>query len=140
MLGLLFEVRLGDCVEQIHLAFPDYTIEPLVNRLTAPIEPAAQKSEPGQPPASATAQTLRWNRNLDDVTLPITAEWNGIKISVRDIARLKTGDLLELSPDSVNQVQLRLGGAPKFIGRLGTREQRWGVEITQVFTKQRPVA
>ena len=133
MLVLAAEMRLGDCVEQIQIAFPAYTIEPLVDRLDSPIKS-------GDSPAPAVSQNLRWNPNLDEVPLPMTAEWNGIEITVREAAQLKAGDLLELSPDSVNQVQLRLSGAAKFLGRLGTRDNHWGVEITQIVKSEKPAA
>jgi flagellar motor switch protein FliM len=71
--------------------------------------------------------------------MPMTAEWHGMEITVREVTQLKAGDVLELSPNSVNQVRLQLADTAKFLGRLGTRDRRWGVEITQVLKSERPV-
>lgn len=131
MLVLVVEARLGDCVDQMQIGFPCSTLEPLLGGLNLSFAPQASQ------PAQVVTQPVRWNPALDNLKLPVSAEWHGMEITVREIARLKVGDVLELNPDSVNQVQLRLAGTAKFLGRLGTRDNRWGVEITQVFKSER---
>ena len=120
---LEIEARIGDCIEHLRLGFPHYTLEPLVSRLTAP--PGAG----GKAPALA-APRPQWNHHLDDVKVPVTAEWLGLEITLRDIAQLKVGDVIQVPPQSVSQVQLHLAGQPKFVGRLGTRGNQWAIETT----------
>jgi flagellar motor switch protein FliM len=39
----------------------------------------------------------------------LTAEWQGLELSARDILHLKVGDVLQVSPQLAQQVCLRLG-------------------------------
>ena len=61
----------------------------------------------------------------------MTAEWQGLELSARDILHLKVGDVLQVSPQLARQVCLRLGESLKFNGRLGTVAGHWAVELTQ---------
>lgn len=125
MLVLGLEARLGDCVETMQMAFPHSLLEPLVPGLGV-------REETGDPePAPAQAGPLSWNHALNDLEIAVSAEWNGMEVAVRDLAQLKPGDLIELRPDAAANVQLRLGEALKFAGRLGTVRDSWAVEITQ---------
>jgi flagellar motor switch protein FliM len=125
MLILSIDARLGDCAGQIKLAFPYAALEPCLRQLCAGSESAAETPAPA-PPAPA-----KWNRCLDDVTLPVTAEWQGLELSAREVLHLKVGDVLQISPQLARQVWLRLGEISKFNGRLGTLAGQWAVELTQ---------
>lgn len=126
MLGLSIEVRIGDCLEHLQLGFPYATLEPLSSLLKGNLEAGKNGSDI---PAN-TAPT--WNRGLNDVKIPVTAKWMGMEVTVRDMARLQVGDVIELKPEVARQIHVDLAGLPKFVGRLGTRDQMWAVEITQV--------
>lgn len=125
MLVMSVEARLGECLEQIQLAFPYATIEPLLRQLDEQIEAelAARRAVPDLKP--------RWNPELEEARLPVIAEWPALEMSARDLANLKVGDVLPLEPEIVNHVRLRLSKTPKFTGRLGTQGAKWAVEITQ---------
>jgi flagellar motor switch protein FliM len=125
MLTLAIDARLGDCAGQIKLAIPYATLEPCLRQLCVGAEPAAET------PAPAPAAPARWNRCLDDVAVTVTAEWQGLELSARDILHLKVGDVLQVSPQLARQVCLRLGESLKFNGRLGTVAGHWAVELTQ---------
>ncbi|HLP78112.1 MAG TPA: FliM/FliN family flagellar motor switch protein, partial [Candidatus Paceibacterota bacterium] len=114
-------------LEPIHIAFPYATVEPLVRLLT----PAGISD--GDSQAARTAK-LKWNNELNEVPVPVVAEWEGLKLSAGDITRLKAGDVLMLDPNCAAQVQLRLSQIPKFIGRPGTRAGKWAVELTAPVT------
>jgi flagellar motor switch protein FliM len=122
VLGL--EARVGDCMEQIQLAFPCSTLEPLVRKFR-------EKLHPDRPEA-ARNPTPKWRADLEKVRIRVTAECAPVQLKARAVAGLKVGDLLPLDPDFFSRIQLRLAGAPKFAGRLGTKGTRWGVEITNV--------
>ncbi len=124
MFAPAIETRVGDCVESIQLGFPCSTLEPLVRKLNARPGPGVMDA--------ATAPAAQWNRSFEDVNIPVTAEWPGVELSVREVAQLKVGDVIPLAPESANQVRLRLANLPKFIGRLGTRGTHWAVEMTHV--------
>jgi len=127
MLVISMEARIADCLEQIQLAFPYATVEPLVRRLTEKLEIEL----PGLHPA--TNLQPRWNSELERARIPITAEWPALEMTARDLTNLKVGDVLPLEPEIMNNVCVRLASTPKFAGRLGTQGQKWAVEITQPF-------
>ena len=126
VLALAIEVRIGDCLEHLQLGFPYSTLEPLAALLKGSLEPGKAGSD------SAADAPVAWNQNLDDVRIPITAKWLGMEVTVRDMARLRVGEVLELSAESAHQIHLDLAGLLKFVGRLGTHNNAWAVEITQV--------
>jgi flagellar motor switch protein FliM len=126
MLTLAFDARLGECKGQIQLAFPYAMLEPLLRQLCGGSE------LPAEAPVSPAPAPVKWNRCLDDVALPVTAEWQGLELSARDILHLKVGDVLQVNPQLARQVILRLGDLPRFNGRLGTVAGRWAVELTEI--------
>jgi flagellar motor switch protein FliM len=126
MLALAMEARVGDCMEQLQIGFPYYTLEPLIRQLGQTVETSAREAG-GPPPGPAT-----WNPLFDEVRVPVTAEWRGLELSARELTGLKVGDVLQLSPECSHQVQVRLADIPKFHARLGTRANKWAVELTEV--------
>ena len=125
MLTLAIDARLGECEGQIKLAIPYTTLEPCLRLLCVGTEPAYET------PSPAPAAAIKWNRCMDDVALPVTAEWQGLELSAREVLNLKVGDVLQVSPQLARQVCLRLGEQSKFNGRLGTISGHWAVELTQ---------
>jgi len=127
MLVLSMEASLGDCIEQVQMAFPYFTIEPLVRQLaalTAPEKEASAKTS-GQP---------KWSSDFNDIPVAVHAEWQGLELTVRALSTLKPGDVLILEPECFEQVRVSYARTPKFHGRLGTRTQKWAVELTSPIT------
>ncbi len=122
MMALMLTIGFGEQSESLLLAFPYATVEPLVRLLC----PAGLD----ETDAAAVAARPKWNPELDDVKVPIVAEWRGLKLTANDIARLKEGNVLMLDPRCAAQVQLRFNQVPKFFGRPGTRAGHWAVELT----------
>jgi flagellar motor switch protein FliM len=122
MLVLSMEAKIGDCNEQMQIALPCSTIEPLVRKL-------GQIAEPAPEPAPA-ASALKWNRNFDEVPVPVTAMWDDLTLTAREVASLKPGDIRPLDPRCVRNVKLLLASTPKFEGSLGTAGGKWAVAVT----------
>jgi flagellar motor switch protein FliM len=125
MLVLVMEAKLGDCSEKIQIALPCSMLEPLIRKLGESTEFVA---EPSRPPAPSP----KWNRNFDDVPVAVTALWDDLVLSAREVANLKPGDILPLDPRSARRVKLRLADQPKFQGSLGTTGGKWAVAVTDV--------
>ena len=124
MLVLTMEAKLGDCTDQIQIAMPCSTLEPLILKLGR----IAEVVEAGLAPAKLP----NWNRNFDEVPVPITAILDDLILTAREVANLKAGDVLPLDPRSMRQVKLRLANMPKFEGNLGTTGGKWAVAVTSV--------
>jgi flagellar motor switch protein FliM len=123
MLVLTLNAGFAEQSEPMQLVFPYATVEPLV-RLLCPVGLAEADA------AAARGPKLKWNAEFDDVTVPVVAEWKGLKLSAGDITRLANGDVLLLDPRCAAQVQLRLSHLAKFVGRPGMRAGKWAVELT----------
>jgi flagellar motor switch protein FliM len=124
MLILSMEVRLGDCVEQMQLALPFLTIEPLV-RHSGP----ATESETG--PAANQRGQPQWNPGFDELPVQLQTQWQGLELTARQLSSLKCGDVLLLEANCFDRVEVRLEQLPKFYGRLGTTGDHWAVELTE---------
>jgi flagellar motor switch protein FliM len=122
MLVLSMDGGFGEKLELIQIVFPFATVEPLMRLLTPALpETDAAPARTGKP---------KWNAEFDDVKVPLTAEWKGLKMSAGQITQLKAGDVLALDPACAAQVHLRLSQVPKFIGRPGTCAGKWAVQLT----------
>lgn len=129
MLALSMEARIGDCMEQIQIGFPYYTLEPLVRKLSEELD---AESEPIPNPAAAGG---RWNRDFESVSVPVTALWDNLEITARDLLNLKPGDVLQLSQDSPTNVKVLLGKIPKFHATLGSRGKYLAVCLNQLIKR-----
>jgi flagellar motor switch protein FliM len=126
MLVLTLDARLGECEGQIQLAFPYSSLEPLMNKL-------AQVGASSGPPPSATAPAnSKWTQHLDKVSVQMLAQWPAVKMATRALVELQVGTVLDLNPDDAERLELRVGKAVKFRGRLGTHDQKWAVQITEI--------
>lgn len=123
MLVLGMEASLGDCIEQVQMAFPYFTIEPLVRQLAA-------QTAPDRDTISKASTRPKWNNDFNDVPVAVSAQWQGLELTARALSALKPGDVLMLEPEFFDQVRVNYASAPKFLGRLGTRAQKWAVELT----------
>ena len=125
MLLVALDATLGDCREQIQIAFPVAALEPLLRRL-AEETPAASAPEPE--PAAPCA----WNPCFDEVRIAVTGAWSGWEVPARQVLHLKVGDVLRIDPAAARQVEVRLGGHAKFQGRPGLLAGNWAVELAEV--------
>jgi flagellar motor switch protein FliM len=65
----------------------------------------------------------------------VTAEWDGLELTARQILALKVGDVLPLDSERAQQVNVRVADLLRFQGRPGTLAGRWAVELTQAVNR-----
>jgi flagellar motor switch protein FliM len=122
MLILTIAAVINEQKETFQMVFPYTTLDPLMRLLNPELSGgAAPTPRPSAP---------RWNASFDEVKVNVTAEWQGLKMSARDVTQLKPGDLLGLDPACAAQVLVRFGNIPKFLGRPGTSDAKWAVQLT----------
>jgi len=126
MMVIGVETRVGDCMETMQFVFPCYTLEPLVGGMHTIMESAEESPETAESP-----RQRKWNPALGDVMVPVTAEWQNLRLSARDIYTLKPGDVLPLSAEQSNNVKVRLARVNRFSARLGTAGSTLAVELTK---------
>jgi flagellar motor switch protein FliM len=127
MLILTITVSISEQNDTFQIVFPYATLEPLMRLLNPELAGGATPSPRPREP--------RWNSGFDEVKVPVTAEWQGLNMSAGDITRLKPGDLLGLDPACAAQVVVRFGNVPKFVGRPGTSDAKWAVQLTAPIVK-----
>lgn len=125
LIVLILETKMGDSTGQLQLAIPCQTLEGFVRKLGAPLEAPLVETKVASP-------NYRWNRNLEDVAVSVTAGWNDLQLTARDVVNLKPGDVLPLDAESLQNVQICLAGVPKFEGRLGASNGKRAIAVTRV--------
>lgn len=123
-----FEMKIGETAGRLQLALPLVTLDPIIQKLRVELKPPTEASTP----APAAVKLPAWNPALDDVDLALHAHLPGPQVTAREIPKLKIGDVLQLPAEAANLVQLNLGGKSRFLGRLGSRDNHWAVEILRV--------
>jgi flagellar motor switch protein FliM len=123
MLVVGMETRISDVVEQMQFAFPHQMLEPLGRKLKSIAATGEKKEVVVKPPPA------KWNSFFDELNVLVRAELPEIHISAGEVANLKPGDVLNLPPECMNEIRLRLANHPGFIGTLGTCNQRRAVKI-----------
>jgi flagellar motor switch protein FliM len=126
MLILGIQVHIGELTEQMQIAFPISALEPLIVKLKASIKCAEQ------PRITNPSIAPKLSPSLERTSIKITAGFQILKMTLRQLAQLKLEDVIEITPEMTNQIQVFLESNPKFKGRLGTSEGRWAIEIDHV--------
>ena len=125
ILILAIEFRIGDCLEQMQLAFPCSTLEPLIRKLSE-VSAAEQRH------TDKRKKAAEWDPRFDSVKIPVKGIWNDLTLSAREIADLQVGDVLQLRPSQSGEVVVQLGDIPKFLGRLGSAGEKRALELASV--------
>lgn len=122
MLVLGIETRMGDTVEQLQFGFPCQALEPFLPKLNSVAAPAKE-------PAGAHASRVNLSPLMAELPVTITAEMPRVSMTAGELAALKVGDLVMLSPEMAQRIQVRLGSLPKFVGQFGTCGDRFAVQL-----------
>jgi len=119
----------GDCMDEMQMLLPVRGLDPLLRNLT---QQTASQTDEDQEEEHWVAK-VDWNTAYDNVRVPITAQWSELSIMARDLLKLKKGDIIPLDPKKLGQVEMRLGGDTKFVGRLGSLDEKAAVQINERF-------
>jgi flagellar motor switch protein FliM len=125
MIVVSLEVMILDCTEIIQIGLPYSLFEPVLYKMEAAAKRFAEE---------VAASTVRsFNRELcDHLSIPLSVDWNLLKLSVGDLLSLKSGDILELPVDVLSKARVLLGGKPRFLGELGVEKGHIAVELKEV--------
>ena len=122
VLTLTMEASFGDVSGPIRIATPFYTIEPLVHKALASDSSSLPKEK---------SKPARWHESYDDITVPMSAEWDAFTMTVRDLVNLSVGDIVEMPLRLVSDTQLRIEGKTYFKGEIGKEGKRVAFRITE---------
>lgn len=124
---ICIDASIGDCMEQMQMLLPVRGIAPIVRHL------ALVTSITTEDESEEHEQFLHqpWNPAFAKVDVHVAARWADIPVVARDMVALKVGDIIPLNPERLGQVEITLEGKPKYIGRLGSLDQKCAVQIVQ---------
>jgi flagellar motor switch protein FliM len=123
MLALALECNFGDCSEQIQIGVPYYTIEPVVKRM--------QQRRQKDAAVTATVKRAEWQPAYAGIAVPVRAEWQALELTLREVASLRVGDVIEMRPAICGETVIVLNDSPKFVGTVGLDTDRVAVQITR---------
>lgn len=123
MLVLTMEAGVGDCSESIQIGIPYYTLEPIIKKMHD------NKEKDLRNDVGAAKKT--WMESFDRIGLPVTAEWDGEDLSVKEALHLRPGDVIRFPKSVLKQTRVRLSNSVKFTGEVGLEKGRVAVKINQ---------
>jgi flagellar motor switch protein FliM len=124
LLALGIEIRMGDLMEQVQMAFPHSLLEQILLKLD-PEADGKKKANTARP-----AALPQWNPGFNNIEMRVSAEWFGMEMTAGQLGELKPGDILPVSAATAGRVRVLVDAAPKFVGDLGKCGQQWAVKIS----------
>jgi flagellar motor switch protein FliM len=121
---LALKASFAEQSETLHFGMPLDMIEPLTRQWPPLTETRSE-------PAPAAPKPLAWNPQFNSMPVMLSAEWQGMEITARQLAGLKVGDVLPLDAAHINQTRVRIARLTKFTGRLGKCGTCWAVELAE---------
>jgi flagellar motor switch protein FliM len=122
LLVAALELQSGDAPETMQIAVPFQTVEPMVKKLQ---QARAREAESG----GGAAQSVLWRNTYDEISIPVVADWPVASLSLADVARLQTGDFLQLPLTVIDRTRVRLAETTQFVGRAGRENGRVAVQL-----------
>lgn len=123
----VFEIEFCGITRNLTLAIQVDSIESFLDKLKPPVqqEPKAKVSEKKEEP-------VEWNDIFNETPIEVSAQWDKLEMTAREIGSLKLGETILLKGDYSEAIKIKIGGVDKFFGRLGTCDGKWAVEITRL--------
>jgi flagellar motor switch protein FliM len=131
MLVISMKASFGECSGRMQFGFPFGSVEALIHHFSQ----GAETMAPATSPVTTPSPTVKWNSCFDGVRVPVTAEWDGLELTAREVLALKVGDILPLDSQHAQQINIRLADSLKFQGRPGRTAGQWAVEITNTVNR-----
>ena len=121
---LAFEAHSNNVQGLIHLCYPLAALEPILPQLFPDFKQRGKGSQPDRP--------TELNRSLHHVKVPVKVQVAEGVLPLRELADLRTGDIVQLDTSKDDPAIVFLGNQPKFIGRPGLDGKRRAVLIQRV--------
>lgn len=114
-----FNIELGMHLGQVTVAFPMALIEPIKESLMH-VEGLEQNKKDD-------VWTGRFQKNVMQTSLEVSAQFQSIEVNVSDIVNLKTGDVIQI--DNAQDIIFKINGKPMLMGSIAEREMKKVVKI-----------
>ncbi|MDE3078218.1 MAG: flagellar motor switch protein FliM, partial [Chloroflexota bacterium] len=127
VLTIAFEVRLGDLTSGMSVCIPYPVLEPVLARLNPQIWISGSR----RAALKDSAELVR--KNMNAVSVPLTVLLGGADISMDELLKLNAGDVIRLDTLANRELDVLVGGQPKFRARPGLSGKRLAVKVTDLY-------
>jgi len=118
------ETKVGEVEGMTNFCIPYIVIEPIINKLSAQYWYAAVRK------GSTTESLERLRKKMDYITVETGVEVGSTMITIEDLLKLETGDVVKLNRLHHSDLVLYVDSNPKFYCKPGINNNKYSVKIT----------
>lgn len=128
---ITLQVKIGDVDGFINICIPYFAIEPVIDQLSS------QRWFVSTGSGEDGASQERIIERLSEVKVPVTVEIGHVDVTLKDILRLRVGDVIKLEETYSEPVKVRVGERVKFLGHAGIYNKKYSVKIIKTFISEK---
>ncbi len=123
-----FDTKVGDVEGMMNFCIPYITIEPIISKLSAQFWYSSIKK------GVSTENVNLIKEQISDVKLEVIAKLTETELLFREIAAIRSGDVVRFNQTAKSDVEIIVGSSMKFKGKPGVVGKRRAVQVQEVIT------
>jgi flagellar motor switch protein FliM len=123
---ITMNIEVGEAEGMLNVCIPYLLIEPILDKLNTRYWFSSTKKEMSQ------NQITQIKNRILNAKVELKAELGSTFVKVKDIINLQKGDVIRLNSKEKDGIRVRVGSNIKFIGEIGTYNNKMAVRITNV--------
>lgn len=123
---ITMNISIGEVEGIINICIPHMVVEPIIDQLSTKYWYSSGVGKNGD-----NDQSHLLAKRIEDTCVDLKAVLGVIEISVREFIGLQIGDVITLERQVKDEISLVVGGREKFSGIIGTRNNKYAVQITK---------
>lgn len=127
---IFFEIRIRGAVYMMNIGLPYYVLEPILTKLSSQSMMAIAGRKVEEKKVGAISDRLR------ATSLPLRAILANTTMKIKDFIDLKSDDLILLEQRTSSEMQIQVGGRPKFFGTPGKLGRRKAIKLLRTITPE----
>jgi flagellar motor switch protein FliM len=125
-----FEVKVNEVTGKMSMCIPYVVLEPVIGDLSAQKWFTVGKKE------STTETVENLTKVMKETMVPFMVQVGSAQITVQELLRLKTGDVIRLNTSPHNEIDVLIEGLVKLKGRPGVSSKKKAIQITRVISRE----
>lgn len=123
---ITMNLEVGEAEGMLNVCIPYLLLEPILDKLNTRYWFSSTKKEMSQ------NQITQIKNRILNAKVELKAELGSTLVKVKDIINLQKGDVIRLDSKEKDGIRIRVGSNIKFIGEVGTYNNKMAVRITNV--------
>lgn len=123
---ITMNITIGEIEGMINICIPHMVIEPIIDQLST-----KHWFSSGLEGSKANDQSAILAKKIEDTYIDLRAVLGMAEITVREFVGLQIGDVIRLENQAKEEISLVVGGQDKFSGIIGTKNNRYAIQITK---------